>query len=248
MTGLEGVRRLVHEHLMPALERCTLILSRLSGIARYQEKNGSIGYSNHQIKLVMDTVLCLNVVAANILSLVVEELDLFISFSGWLRHEIDRLASSSSAAADDAALEKEAAIDHAKVLRYIEDCMTQSQMAVYFQEPSKDDLGAGQKILDQSTPVVDILDKQLRKQEAGQEYLRALPNITFLADHLTRQSNAIFHQIAEAEKRNVLLGRPIELQAPASDCMKAMRMCSKASSQLGSQGFTDFTLVESQLL
>jgi len=74
---------------LPALERCSVILSRLSGIAKFQTSSDSAGFSVHQIDLISDTVACLHLVSAKILVQVVDELELFAAFSAWLRYVND---------------------------------------------------------------------------------------------------------------------------------------------------------------
>src|SRR6266536_2491918 len=116
MSGLENLRDLVHQNMLPALERCGIILSRLLGIARFHDGDVDIGFTTPQITRLMDIVACLTLVSHKILLLVMEELELFVVFSSWLRLEIDRLASSSHS---EELSEKEAMMDNGKVLLYI---------------------------------------------------------------------------------------------------------------------------------
>ncbi|RDW84573.1 hypothetical protein BP6252_02163 [Coleophoma cylindrospora] len=207
--GLEGLRRLVHENMLPALERCSVILSRLTGIAKFQGSNDTIGFSSQQIALIVDTVACLNLVASKILMRVVEELDLFASFSSWLRYEIDRLASDSAVQSDEA-MEKESSIDHSKVLLYLQTVMTGSPLAMYLQESSEEQwnefTGIGQGV-----PKFNLLDQEIQKHEARQSYLTSLPRLDLLCKNLSQQADTVFKQIADAEKRNVLFGSVVKL-------------------------------------
>jgi anaphase-promoting complex subunit 4 len=207
-SGLENLRKLVHEHMLPALERCALILSRLTGVVKYQGSNDNIGFSSHQINLVLDTLACLNLVSAKTLTCVVEELDLFTAFSAWLRQEIDRLASDSSASPPDDVLEKEATIDHSKVLLYIQKVMTTSRLSVFLQEDPVEEQDKYWESIERGSSLLERLDKQLRRQEKGLPYERCLPKIALLCRHMSRQAAAVFEKIAEAEKRNVLFGQP----------------------------------------
>ncbi len=207
-TGLENLRKMVHEHMLPALERCALILSRLAGVVKYQGSNDNIGFSSYQVNLVMDTLACLNLVSAKILTYVVEELDLFAAFSAWLRQEIDRLASDSSASPPHDVLEKEATIDHSKVLFYIQTVMTTSRLSVFLQDDLVEEQDRYWASAERGSPMLERLDTQLRRQEEGLPYEKSLPKIALLCRHMGRQAAAVFDQIAEAEKRNVLFGQP----------------------------------------
>lgn len=216
MTGLDNLKRLVHENMLPALERCSVILSRFSGIARFQGSNETVSFTNQQISLISDTVACLHLVSSKILIQVVDEIELFAAFSSWLRYEIDRLASEGSSTPSDDAAEKEAVIDHAKVLLYIQSIMTTSPLKIYFGDSTPEDQ-ENWNHSEQGLPMFDALDKQLRKQEKGLPYNESLPRIDLLYKLLSKQAETIFGQIAETEKRNVLFGQGHEVGKAETD-------------------------------
>jgi anaphase-promoting complex subunit 4 len=178
----------------------------------------------------MDTVACLHLVASRILIQVVDELDMFGAFSTWLRFEIDRLASDSSATPlKDDELEKEATINHSKVLFYLQKCMTSSPLEVFLGDCTSEDYSSGWTHAEQGLPMFDLLDKQLEKQEKGQPYMKPLPRVELLCKFLSRQAKTVFGQIAEAEKRNVLLGHPQELGVAEGDGPMDMGMIKAGS-------------------
>lgn len=209
--------------MLPALERCSVILSRLAGIAKFQGSDETIGLSSHQISLIMDTVACLNLVCSKILVQAVDELDLFSSFSAWLRHEIDRLVSDPSLSSiNDETAEKEGSIDHSKVLLYLQKAMTASPLSIYLGSLTEDE--TSNHVHDyHGVPMFKLLDSQLQKQEKGLPYMKHLPRTGFLSGVLTQQATTIFDQIAEAERRNVLFGKAEELGR--IDTALDMKMC-----------------------
>lgn len=233
-TGLENLRRLVHENMLPALDRCSVILSRFAGIAKFQGSNETVGFTIQQINLIMDTVACLHLVSSRILIQVVDELELFSAFSGWVRYEIDRLASDSSASPDDDKVEKEASIDHSKVLQYLQTAMTTSPLAMYFDDSLPEDHDNSWKTAEQGLPIYDLLDKQLQKQERGVPYMKTLPRVDLLCKLLARQASTVFGQIAEAEKRNVLFGKVHEIGVTETAGPVDMRMSTVVSVQSSS--------------
>lgn len=209
---------------MPALDRCTVILSRFRGIAKFQGSNDDVGFTSQQVSFIMDTVACLHLVASKILIHVVEELDLFEAFSAWLRYEIDRLASDSSNSSNEEANDNEAAIDHNKVILYLQTVMTTSPLAVFFADtPAKNitDLVDASK---SDGTLFALLNEQLQKYEHGLPYMESLPRIDLLCDHLTQQAQTIFKQVADSEKRNVLFGKPYELGASLDESTSDMRV------------------------
>ncbi|PVH86890.1 hypothetical protein DL98DRAFT_449113 [Cadophora sp. DSE1049] len=221
-TGLENLRRLVHENMLPALERCSIILSRFLGIVKFQGSNSTMGFTSQQINLVMDTVACLHLVSSKILIQVVDELELFSSFSTWLRHEIDRLASDSSLPNED--VEKESSIDHGKVLLYLQTIMTSSPLTTYLNDSPSEDSNEIWTHSKYGLPMFDLLDKELQKQEQGLPYLQSLPRVDLLCTFLQQQAHSIFGRIAEAEKRNVRFGKPQNVGVVEVDGPVDMRM------------------------
>jgi anaphase-promoting complex subunit 4 len=209
--------------MLPALDRCSVILSRFAGIAKFQSTNDTVGFSCQQINRLMDIIASLHLVSSKILLQVVDELELFSAFSSWLRYEIDRLASESSSSTNEELNEKEASINHSKVLLYLQTAMTNSPLSVFFGDTEVNptegwsQLQAGLRIFDQ-------VDQQLQRHEQGRPYMEQLPRVDFLCKALGLEASAVFSQIAEAEKRNVLFGRPCVLGIPQNDAPMDMRM------------------------
>jgi anaphase-promoting complex subunit 4 len=213
----------VHENMLPALDRCSVILSRFAGIAKFQGSNDTVGFSSQQIAQIMDIVASLHLISSKILIQVVDELESFTAFSAWLRYEIDRLASDTSTSSTEEAAEKEASIDHSKVLLYLQTSMTNSPLSVFF-GGSVEGHADGWSQIQPGASIFDQVNQQLQKQEQGGSYLEQLPRVDFLCRFLGLQANAVFSQIAEAEKRNVLFGKPHELGVPRKDAPMDMKM------------------------
>lgn len=225
VTGLENLRSLVHENFIPALERCGIILSRLLGIARFHESHKNIGFTSSRISRLMDMVSCLTVVANKILLSVMDELEHFSVFSVWLRLEIEKLSSPNHV---DELTEKEATMDNAKVLAYIQRYLVSSPLALYFDEVTSEDYTRDEALLgDGGGSLLEILDKHLKRQEAGQPYMRALPRVDFLVNYLTSRANSVFGDIAEAQKQTVRFGQATELSVGLEIERQDVYLCSK---------------------
>ncbi|KAI1433985.1 anaphase-promoting complex, cyclosome, subunit 4-domain-containing protein [Xylaria sp. CBS 124048] len=208
VTGLQALRSLVHENFLPALERISIILSRLLGIARFYESKSEIGFTSAQITKVMDIVSCLMMVGHKILLFVMEELELFNAFSIWLRHEIDRLASSS--AAEDLT-EKEATMEHGKVLAYIQQYMPASRLRHYLSSVSMENAERDRELADGGSSLLELVGKQIKKQESGQPETGSFPQADFLCRYLATNATAVLEGIAETERRKVRFGQPIKI-------------------------------------
>ncbi|KAH9906466.1 anaphase-promoting complex, cyclosome, subunit 4-domain-containing protein [Xylariomycetidae sp. FL2044] len=240
VSGLKALRGLAHENFIPALERVGIILSRLLGISRFHEGKAEIGFTSAQIMVVMDIVSCSLLVANKILLLVMEELELFECFSTWLRHEIDRLASSSST---DELTEKEATMQHGKVLAYIQQYLPASPLRYYLSKVP-DAERDGHKS-DEVTALTDLLNKQIKKHEESQTEIAVLPQIEYLCSLLSAKSSIIFDGLAEAEKRSVRFGQPTEIRLERNISKIDVRVSSTAQPPDASQGLT-FTAITTE--
>ncbi|RGP73650.1 anaphase-promoting complex subunit 4 [Fusarium sporotrichioides] len=222
VSGLEGLRNLVHENYLPALDRCAIILSRLRGLAQYHHTRDDIGFTLNQINRLMDIVQCLQFVGHKVLINVMDELENFIAFSTWLRFQIDRLASSSSMSEE--LTEKEATMDVGKVLTYIEHYLTDSPLKMFFDEMRDEEYEQTCEHIESGPSLLHALDQQLMKWENGQPGLQALSRVEFLVSYVTNQANRTFSGIAEAKKRSVRLGNPIRLSIGGAISHMDMRM------------------------
>lgn len=165
-------------------------------------------------------------VGNKILLLAMEELELFQSFSVWLRHEIDRLASSSST---DELTEKEATMGHGRILAYIQNYMAASPLQNYLSSIAADKSEGGRQQAEGGSSILDLLGKQLNKQDSQQSDEEVFSQIDFLCDYLDSKAGAVFEGIAEAEKRSVRFGQPtaivLESNVSKFDVMMAAEMC-----------------------
>lgn len=232
VSGLENLRSLVHENFLPALERCSVILSRLRGLAQFHDAREDIGFSVTQISRVMDVIECLTLLGHRILLVVMDELEHFNSFSIWMRFQIDRLNSSSQE--KNELTEKEAMMDHSMVLTYIERYLTQSPLHIFFDEIAKEDHTEDWNRTEDAPRLLDLLDTQLKKHETGQKAMKGLPHVEFLVDLAEFWSNRIFKDIAEAKKRSVRLGKPVKLAVGHKIDSYDMHMCKEGQNVISS--------------
>lgn len=207
--GLENLRNLIHENMLPAIERCTIILSRLSGIARFHEEEDHVGFTNTEITRLVDILSALNLICHRVLLITMEELELYRMFSSWVRLTIDRVSSTT---VPEDLMEKEALLDPAKILRYIEKYLVSSPMATHFAKVPRETWDQDWERMQDSSGVLDELDKQLKHHEAGAPYMKGLTQMAFVVDFLTAKATDVFKNIAEAEKRSVRFGQAVKLE------------------------------------
>lgn len=132
------------------------------------------------------------------LATVTEELELFGSFSAWLRLQIDRLATGSG----EELAEKEAALDAGHVLTYIRRYLAASPLAAFLDgsgEGDWEEVGRGASLL-------ETVDAQLKKRDAGQPYAEFLAKLGWLVGDLEAKADVVFEDAAKAQRRGVRFG------------------------------------------
>lgn len=210
--------------MIPALQRAAIILSRLRGIARFEECSQDIGFTTAQITKLIDIVQSLYAVSYKLLRMVMKELALFSKFSLWLRLEIDKLASSTQT---DELLERQANVDFPKVLKYVKDYLTTSPMGIFFDDVQREDYQQDWEVAGDTASLREMLEKQIKRHQSGQPYMRALPKLDFLVTYLTSRSGMVLKAIAETQRRRVRFAPTTKLEMDGSIAKYDVRLCAR---------------------
>ena len=210
-TGYETIRQLVHECLLPALERMTVLISRLRGLSRFHDSNLALGLNTQELDDILDTNQTLQLLAHHILRLTTMELRQYSAFSIWLHREIDIQSSDDGSAAQQESLDREIAIDYATTLQYIQGAMCHSRLAIHLQEGRRENDYSKWKLSSGGRSLYELYGRQLKEMEAGAE--RTLPGLDSLIPHMSAQCEKLFTRIAETQRRNVRFGNPIVISS-----------------------------------
>ncbi|KZF19733.1 hypothetical protein L228DRAFT_271053 [Xylona heveae TC161] len=221
-SGYENIRKLIHQCLLPALERCNLLVSRLRGFSRYQPSNALFGLSTSELDGVLDTVHCLTLVAHTVLRQAGIELQQFSAFSTWLRHEIDVQASDPSISSADDAVEKDTIIDYARLLEYIQGAMTVSRIGGFFQPHTSHNsqIDVSKKEMLPNA----VIAERFSEYNKGIGTEKGLPTFEEITGKLGQQFQHVFKRISATGQRGVVFGRPILLASKYQPTGLDMRM------------------------
>ena len=126
-------------------------------------------------------------------------------------------------------LEKESNINHSKVLMYIQNSLVNSKLKPFFGDVTDEEVEEQYEKIGMANPIFEPLSQALRRCEEGGSYATALPNVRVLVRHLEDQAGAVFKQIAEAEKRNVIFGSAVDIPEGLKDGPVVMRMLTGSS-------------------
>lgn len=237
-TGYENVRRLTHECLLPALERCEVLLSRLIGLSKFHKLSEVLGLETRDLKAITETLDCLHLLAHHILIHTNEELSQFMAFSKWLRHEIDMQAAEPMSQTLEELMEKTDMVDHPQTLKYIRGALTKSNLRDYIQQlpmvgvgrpPSAADsdrwapTGQDRSFYDTFTK---LLDRRARPQSGGDDSGQAKhPKLNDLTRRLGLQFEKVFGGIALTQRRGILHRTALGLHPDCDAEVADVTMC-----------------------
>lgn len=211
---------MTHECLLPALQRCEVLLSRLIGISKFHKLNHILGLETRDLQEVVETLDCLHLLSHSILTKTTRELHQFMEFARWLRHEIDIQTAEPMSQTLEELLEKSDMIDHATTLEYIEGALTKSSLRRYISSTP----GSGTAVHDAQKRVSDgeklsfyqAFKNTLAAEEDEKSGDRnnsnnknepsrpALPQLNDLIARLESQCGKVFSKIALTQRRSIL--------------------------------------------
>ncbi|KAE8377835.1 putative anaphase-promoting complex component Cut20/Apc4 [Aspergillus bertholletiae] len=225
-SGYENVRRLAHECLLPALERCEVLLSRLIGLSKFHKICGILGLGTSDLNAIVETLDCLHLLSHHILINANEELSQFSSFSRWLRHEIEIQSAEPMSQTLEELQEKTDMVEYPQTLKYIRGALTKSKLRGFIQQlPLIGFARPAPRTSDKWAPTghdgsfYDTFKKLLEQsnQASNADSPVELPKMNDLTKRLGLQFEKVFGQIALTQRRGILHRSPLTLH---SDCDK----------------------------
>ncbi|KAF3926994.1 hypothetical protein ABW20_dc0109664 [Dactylellina cionopaga] len=132
VNGYETLRRLVHEHLLPACDRLIVLLSKLRGLARWTDKDSSLGLDPMDYSKLLDLVSGLMAICHEFMGKVNYELDLFLAFILWLKTAYEEFNNLTEGNEPNPQVEGELLVDTLKVAEFIGKHLQNSILAAYF--------------------------------------------------------------------------------------------------------------------
>ncbi|EAL90899.1 anaphase-promoting complex component Cut20/Apc4, putative [Aspergillus fumigatus A1163] len=244
-SGYENVRRLTHECLLPALERCEVLLSRLIGLSRFQKLSEVLGLETNDLNASVETLDCLHLLCHQILINANEELAQFIAFSQWLRHEIDMQTAEPMSQTLEELMEKTDMIDYPQTLEYIRGALTKSTLQHFIQQlpmmgvpVGKPSATSDKWTAADDRPFYDTFKKLLEQLNRGQNNANPpeVPKLNDLTKRLGLQFEKVFGQIAITQRRGILHRSPLALHPDADQEVIDIIMCSEPASTFDTEG------------
>ncbi|CAK3857010.1 anaphase promoting complex component Cut20 Apc4 like [Lecanosticta acicola] len=125
----------VFENLLPALERLTIAVTRLRGLAKFHEHTNKFDCPHRLLTNILDKVDCLRLVAHKMLLVCQSEHRQFRAFIKWLRMQVDiAIAEPFSASALETEQREVPNLDYSLILAFIKETLTESKLAMHIRD------------------------------------------------------------------------------------------------------------------
>ena len=222
MVGLETMRRLVHECLLPALERFEVVLLRLEGLSRFQKSAQVLGLDTKALLLVRDTADCMNLLAHDLLKVVGKELQEFGAFLKWIRLEAEVQGLERDSERAEELREGSDSIEYRTVLDYISGPLNGSAI-LNFIKPTGSSMSAPDDIWRASKDDSSFYGNfiSIRKSNTSPD---KMPKLDDLIRRLKGQCGIVFDHIADTLRKSVMSTRVCGLSAGPDPSLVDMRI------------------------
>jgi anaphase-promoting complex subunit 4 len=130
-TAFTTLLALIHENLIPALDRCSIIISRLRGLAQFHDRDWIFTSPITDFTALLEVLKNMRLLAHTSLLYAGEEKRQFHAFSKWLRFSIDFEATEPDSQSRAEMEGRDPGVDITLVLDYIQYGMTKSDLTPY---------------------------------------------------------------------------------------------------------------------
>jgi anaphase-promoting complex subunit 4 len=197
--GYTKVLELLQESLLPALDRCSIVLSSLQGLAQYHEHSPAFDVSISSFSMILDIIKCIRLMAHHLIVWAAEEYQRFNAFLAWLKHMIAVLRSDPTTATSEDLYEDDHNIEYHFVLAYIEGPMQRSKLDAFFAAPiDGPDLVANPNIYGETKKALDVFKEKWVLESK-------LLNLSSYYSEWSRHNRALIEQITAWQRSNTIL-------------------------------------------
>jgi anaphase-promoting complex subunit 4 len=133
VSSLSTVIQLLHENFLPAVDRCTVVLSRLRGLAKYHDSVWIFNTTVPEFTALLELLKNMRLLAHTAILYASDEKRHFQFFSKWLRYQVDFQATEPGSQSRREMEAKDPGVDIAIVLEYIRYGLSKSDLGSFLQ-------------------------------------------------------------------------------------------------------------------
>lgn len=206
---------LLKENLIPAVDRCAIILSNLHGLAQYHKQTPDPNEAPlfdvpvGSFTTLLEITKCIRLVSHHILLIASQEFQRFAAFSKWLRWIIEVKSTDPRSAAGEELMERDPGVDYLLVLAYIQDGLIETNIDRFIGNPSTE------STLKVDLEMYDRLRKSLKRFKDGDRDDLDVMDLASFCTECQRHNRTLIDQITSWQRGNTII--PGVLKLPTAD-------------------------------
>ncbi|KAJ4364769.1 hypothetical protein N0V95_000717 [Ascochyta clinopodiicola] len=228
-TSLTTLQALVHENLIPALDRTATVISRLRGLAMYHESDWIFSSPATEFTSLLETLKNMRLLAHTVLLYVTDEKRQFAAFSRWLRFVIDFEATEPESQSRAEMEGRDSGVDISLVLEYVRYGLQQSNLQPFLLPDAM--LETEDQKKDEAT--YEDTKKAVEVYKEGQKWRPDALCLEHVLGHLTKGTTGLLRQVSKWQESGLQMDSGVILESVQNgeeDSIADMRMVYEVSS------------------
>ncbi|KAF1952198.1 hypothetical protein CC80DRAFT_527960 [Byssothecium circinans] len=165
ISSITTIIQLLHENFLPAIDRCSIVISRLRGLAEYHDRGWIFSGPVSDFTALLEQLKSLRLLAHTTLLYAADEKRHFTSFSKWLRYSIDFEATEADSQSRAEMEAKDPGVDVGIVLSYIEHNLAQSDLTPYLKSVAEISGIRGESSYEETVKTIEALREGVPAKE-----------------------------------------------------------------------------------
>lgn len=230
-TSLNTLLALIHENLIPALDRCSIIISRLRGLAQFHDRDWIFTSPITDFTMLLEVLKNMRLLAHTVLLYTSEEKRQFHAFSKWLRFCIDYEATEPDSQSRAEMEGRDPGVEIHLVLDYIKFGLGKSDLAPYLKPEAQ--LGNAVKSPDAAT--YEDTKKAIEVLKEGGTFKEEALCMEHVLGHFKNGVTSLLAQVSAWQAANIQMDGGIvlgDVEKGTEDIVADMRMISQVSPTL----------------
>lgn len=228
-SSLTTLQALVHENLIPALDRTATVISRLRGLAMYHDSDWIFSGPVMEFTSLLETLKTMRLLSHNVLLYVADEKRQFAAFSKWLRFIIDFEATEPDSQSRAEMEGRDSGVDISLVLEYVRHGLQQSSLQPYLLVEAM--LEPEDKAKERAS--YEDTKKAIAVSDEGQKWKPEALCLEHVLSHLVKGATGLLRQVSKWQEGGIQMDSGIILensQDAEEDGIADMRMVYEVSS------------------
>ncbi|KAH8731637.1 anaphase-promoting complex, cyclosome, subunit 4-domain-containing protein [Phaeosphaeriaceae sp. PMI808] len=215
-TSLTTLLALVHENLIPALDHCTIVLSRLRGLAHFHDRDWIFSAPLSDFATLLDVLRNMRYLAHTVLLYAGEEKRQFLAFSKWLRFVIDFEATEPESQSRGEMEGRDAGVDMGLVLDYVRFGMVESGVEPFLRGAGEEG-GAGAGGKSKSSSSFEDTKKAVEVLRDGGVFKPEAVCLEVVLGHLKDGVTGLLRQVSAWQESNIQMNKGVVLEESTGD-------------------------------